>query len=131
MPRPVRVAAGLVRDPVTGRVRPLEDEDSWMTWVRDLAQRRSWMTYHTLRSKGSEPGFPDLVLVRPPRLVFVELKTDSPRSGPSREQRDWLDALDAVANGGGRRHRTRTGYPIPETYIWRPRDRDLITAALW
>jgi len=117
----------VVRDPATGRVLVLEDEESWLSWVEDRAARSGWRYYHTRRSTGSVAGFPDLCLVRGPRLIFAELKTDHPRSQLSAAQRDWLDDLDVVA--GGRRRR-KNGYPVPETYVWRPRDRDLITAVL-
>ena len=73
--------------------------------VVKLAKLRLWMVYHTYDSRRSEPGFPDLVLVRNGRLVFVELKAASGRVTPA--QRCWLDALK-------RAHR--------EVYIWRPRD---------
>jgi len=124
----VRVRAGLVRDPATGRYHVLEDEDSWLTWVRDACHRHRWRTYHTLRSTGSEAGFPDLVAVRPPRLLFVELKTDSPRSQLSSAQREWADDLEAVADEVALYH--PDGRRLLEWYVWRPRDRDLITAVL-
>jgi VRR-NUC domain len=51
------------------------------------------LTFHTWDSRRSEPGFPDLVLVRPPRVVFVETKTE--RGRIRRDQRKWLDQLAA------------------------------------
>lgn len=50
-------------------------------------------------------GFVDLLLCRPPRLVFVELKSE--RGRVSANQRAWLE--QAAACGA-------------ETYVWRPRD---------
>jgi len=91
-----------------------------------MADLRSWRHYHTLRSKGSDPGFPDLVLVRGDRLIFAELKTD--RGRLSADQVVWLDDLDGVSTG---RRRRRTGYPVPEVYVWQPADRELIRAVLW
>lgn len=94
-----------------------ESEDGFLGWVRDLARRRPvadrWRTYHTLRSKGSEPGFPDLVLVRPPRLIFAELKSD--RGRLSRAQREWRADLEACG---------------VEAYTWRPSERSHIEAIL-
>lgn len=52
------------------------------------------------------PGFPDLVLVRPPRVLFVELKSE--RGEISSWQEQWLDAFVAC--------------PGVEVYVWRPRD---------
>jgi VRR-NUC domain len=95
-----------------------ESEDGFLGWVRDLAGWRRWRTYHTLRSKGSEAGFPDLVLVRPPRLIFAELKIARARGGRlSRAQREWLADLLEVE-------------PALEVYIWRPDDRPVIERIL-
>lgn len=50
-------------------------------------------------------GFPDLVLVRrPARLIFVELKGERGRTSP--EQREWLELLS----------------PAAEVYTWTPVD---------
>ena len=91
----------------------VETEAGFLGWVRDLARWRHWRTYHTLRSKGSEPGFPDLVLLRPPRLIVAELKTE--RGRVSHYQREWLAELEAVG---------------AEVYTWRPRDRPEIERIL-
>ncbi len=64
--------------------------------VVDLAKFNGWLVYHTRNSRGSEPGFPDLVLVRGARLVFAELKTGKGRVSPA--QKVWLDALTGVAD---------------------------------
>jgi VRR-NUC domain-containing protein len=95
-------------------VKPLETEADFLGWVRDLAHLRRWRTYHTLRSKGSESGFPDLVMVRGGRLVFAELKTASGRL--TGDQSDWLHTLELV--------------PLVEIYLWRPRDREAIMRIL-
>ena len=90
-----------------------ESEDGFLGWVRDLARRRPvadrWRTYHTLRSKGSEPGFPDLILVRPPRLIFAELKSD--RGRLTKAQREWRADLEACG---------------VEVYTWRPSERSQV-----
>jgi hypothetical protein len=49
------------------------------------------MCYHAFDSRRSTPGFPDVVLVRPPSVLLVEMKTDRDRLTPP--QRDWLEAL--------------------------------------
>lgn len=84
------------------------------TYVRDLAKLYRWRRYHTWLSKHSPAGFPDEVLVRPPRLVFAELKSD--RGKLSAEQEAWLDDLRAV--------------PGVEVYLWRPADMDEIAQVL-
>ncbi len=62
------------------------DEDSeFLPAVRDLAQLHGWLDWHHLRSKGTRPGWPDLVLLRPPRLIFAELKVPPNKLSPSQE----------------------------------------------
>lgn len=85
-----------------------------MAAVRQYARLTGWKSYHTLRSKGSEPGYPDLCMVRGDRVVFAELKTEKGRVSPA--QLDWLDALQQ----SGR----------VEVYVWRPGMWDCIEEAL-
>ena len=47
-------------------------EDRWQALVVLEARARGWRVYHTHDSRRSAAGFPDLVLVRPPRVVFAE-----------------------------------------------------------
>jgi hypothetical protein len=77
-----------------------------------IARVLGWRCYHTLRSKGSEPGYPDWTLVRD-RVVFLELKRE--QGVVSDTQRDWIAAL---LNGGA------------EVYIVRPHHLEAITAVL-
>ena len=68
------------------------------------AREMGWLAYNTYRSMRSEPGFPDLVLVRPPRVMFLELKTAKGRLSKGRwnkagsrflpGQDSWGEALD-------------------------------------
>jgi hypothetical protein len=51
-------------------------------YLRDVARAFGWRRYHTFLSKHSPAGFPDEVLVRPPRLIFAELKSDHGRLKP-------------------------------------------------
>jgi hypothetical protein len=101
-------------------VHPLFDdllEREWdaMLFGRDkgLAPLFGWrLCYHTLRSKGSQSGFPDRVLVRD-RIIFAELKRQQGK--PTETQREWLDGL---AGAGA------------EVYLWRPSDLDEIATIL-
>lgn len=77
-----------------------------------LARQTGFRVYHTLRSKGSQPGYPDWTLVRE-RVVFLELKRQSGK--PSDAQKEWLNALH---NAGA------------EAYIVRPSDLDLLAIVL-
>lgn len=84
--------------------------------VVHLARVCGWRLYHTRDSRRSNPGFPDLTLVRRERLIFAELKAEKGKL--SKDQDDWLAALDAI--------------PAAEVYVWRPSDFDAgrVTAAL-
>jgi hypothetical protein len=80
---------------------------------RGLAPTLGWrLSYHTLRSKGSQSGFPDRVLVRD-RIIYVELKRQ--HATPTDTQKEWLDAL-ATADA--------------EVYLWKPSDLDEIAQIL-
>src|SRR5438105_1266822 len=72
-------------------------EKEFLGQVREAARLFGWMVYHTHDSRRSEPGFPDLVLVRGHRLLFIELKVGMNRLTVA--QTNWLDALrEAGAN---------------------------------
>lgn len=64
-----------------------------------LARSLGWLAYHTFDSRRSEPGFPDLVLVREDRVLFRELKTEKGRATPA--QKTWLAALTAAGMDAG------------------------------
>ena len=91
-----------------------ETEAGWLEFVRNYARYRKWRTMHPLRSDGTEPGWPDLTLCRPPRLVISELKTERGRVSPA--QRNWLADLQAC--------RTL------EVYLWRPTQRPEVLEVL-
>lgn len=80
-------------------------EADWQTQVIELATLYGWRHQHQFDSRRSVPGWPDLVLCRPPELLIVELKTDKGRVRP--EQQVWLDDLAACG---------------VETAVWRPSD---------
>jgi hypothetical protein len=93
--------------------KPRESEAGFQGWVVDLATLNGWRVYHTLFSKGSEAGWPDLSLVRSPRFIVAEVKAEDGRV--TRDQWGWLDALSACGI---------------ETYVWRPSDRPTIERLL-
>ena len=92
------------------------------------AREFQWLAYATYRSMRSEPGFPDLVLVRPPRVMFLELKTAKGRlrkghwnKAGSRwlpGQDEWGEALKDCAESG------------VEYMLVRPADLDAVYAKL-
>lgn len=54
-----------------------------------------WLAYHTYDSRRSTAGFPDLALVRAPRLILAELKDAKGRVSP--DQSRWAHELELVA----------------------------------
>src|SRR4030095_3661937 len=58
------------------------------------AKLLNWRCYHTYDSRKSQPGFPDLCLVKGKSLLFIECKTSSGKL--TQKQGDWLVALQAV-----------------------------------
>src|SRR5689334_7845732 len=96
--RPTRVRRGLTfprarlpRRTVAAQQLPPESEDKFQTKVLELARIYHWKTYHTYDSQRSTAGFPDLVLVRPPRLIFAELK--SAGGNLTVAQKEWLEDI--------------------------------------
>ena len=81
----------------------VQSERDFQRQVLALAKLRGWLAFHTYDSRRSTAGVPDLLLVRPPRVVFAELKTERGMVSPA--QRAWLDAL---------------GRCSVESYCWRP-----------
>lgn len=77
-----------------------------------VARTFGFRVYHTLRSKGSQPGFPDWTLARD-RVVFLELKTETGKVSDA--QKEWLAALNAAGT---------------EAYVVRPRHFDEIVQVL-
>lgn len=82
--------------------------------VIDLATLTGWAHYHPAISLRSVAGWPDLVLCRPPEIVFVELKS-SRRARVRPEQRVWLDRLRACDL---------------EAHLWSPEDWPIIERRL-
>jgi hypothetical protein len=89
-------------------------EKHWQNDVIEIAQLFGWRCYHTYDSRRSHPGFPDLILVRPPVLIAAELKTERGRVTPI--QQAWLDDLDDCTE--------------IRTHVWRPADRDQVLTEL-
>lgn len=111
-------------------------EAEWQRTVIECAQVNGWTVAHfrparTQRGwrtpvEADGAGFPDLVLARPPELLFVELKSDTGVVRP--EQQRWLDALSEVEGAVNELvlqiHGKDAGLTGPrvEVHVWRPRD---------
>jgi hypothetical protein len=70
-------------------------EDQLLTAVVEAAQLNGWRWHHVRRSdraiQQGYGGFPDLVLAKDGRILFLELKTARGVLAPG--QSDWLDEL--------------------------------------
>jgi hypothetical protein len=66
-------------------------ESQWQTQVISIAKMYGWTWYHTMDSRRSKPGFPDLILAKHGRAIAVELKTA--KGKVSETQRMWLELL--------------------------------------
>ena len=82
--------------------------------VEALAKLAGWLYFHVYDSRRSAYGFPDVVLLRPPYLIFAELK--SARGKLTAHQKLWARLLRLV--------------PGVEYYEWRPADWDAIIERL-
>jgi hypothetical protein len=92
-------------------------ESEWTRRVVQMAKTAGWLVHHSrpainqrgrwLTALSGTPGLPDLVMVKPPRVIFAELKRQN-LAVFTDDQRRWLDALRAC-------------YGI-EVYVWRPSD---------
>lgn len=101
-------------------------EQAFLHRVIDLAKITGWRVAHfrpAMTARGAwvtrmdgHTGFPDLVLLRPGRLIFAELKRSRKGNTTSPEQLIWLSQLAAV--------------PGIEVYLWTPEAWDDIVKLL-
>lgn len=82
--------------------------------MREYAWLVGWRDYCHWISVRSPAGYPDLTLVRPPRVVFAELKSEKGRVSAAQEE--TLALLGDC--------------PGVETYLWRPSDWDALMEVL-
>lgn len=73
-------------------------EDELLAAILDAAKYLGWRAYHVRNSKAGiiqgDAGFPDLVLARKGRVLFVELKSEKGKLTPA--QWAWLDDLGSA-----------------------------------
>ena len=89
-------------------------EKQWLAQVAEIAGLCRWTTYHGWVSVHSPAGWPDLVLCRPPRLLFAELKSERGKTTPAQDH--WLGLLGQC--------------PGIEVFVWRPSDLDDVVRVL-
>jgi VRR-NUC domain len=70
---------------------PRISERRFQQQIVEYAELMGWRCYFTHRSDHSPAGFPDLVLVRRPRIVWIEVKAE--RGRLSDAQRAWINDL--------------------------------------
>jgi hypothetical protein len=102
----------MTRQAVADRL-PVISEKEFQRQVLDVARIYGWSVYHPMLSKWSERGWPDLALVRPPRLLFAELKRENGKTTDHQDR--WLGLLSAC--------------PV-EVYLWRPSDLERVAEVL-
>lgn len=88
-------------------------EREWSDLVVQYARLHQWWTFHPYDSRRSAPGWPDLVLLRPPEALFVELKTDKGKVTDAQQA-----VLDSLRSCG------------LEAVVWRPQDEEAVFARL-
>lgn len=107
---------------------PKQSEREWQATVLEYAALRGWHYWRDNATNAprrcsncgairhlprNAPGWPDLVLVRRPVVLFVELKRDS--GTVDDDQAAWLDELRACGQ---------------RVYVWRPQDWDTVQEVL-
>ena len=107
---------------------PTQSEKEFMQGVIELAHLLGWRHFHDNATNGprhcwhcgrksTQPrnieGWPDLVLIRRPRVIWAELKREGEE--PTDAQLGWLEELRACGQ---------------EVYIWRPSDHPAILKIL-
>ena len=80
--------------------------------IIELAELRGWAVVHINDSRAQRAtGFPDLLMIRRPRIVWAELKREPNAGGHKNEPTDiqqwWIEELQACG---------------AEVYVWRPSD---------
>ena len=66
-------------------------EKELLATVTRQARDKGWLVFHDYSSLRNTKGFPDLVLVRPPKILFIELKVENGRL--SAAQFEWLSQI--------------------------------------
>ena len=95
-------------------------EKAWQSEVVAYLIERGWTVYHTLRSTGSAPGFPDLVALRPPVVAFIEVKREPARGNKAEltiHQTKWIDGLKRCTTVKARVYRPSDRTEFQEDFL--------------
>ena len=109
--------------------KPKQTEKSFQKMVIELAHLKRWVVAHFRPAMDKDgywktpvqadgAGFPDLVLVRPPRILFVELKRDG--GNLTDLQRVWAGCIKACE--GNNRYLA--------FHVWHPHEWEIIEKTL-
>ena len=121
------------------RPRDLADMNAQLAALGQPAMDLPGLWFHAMIAYRSEPGWPDVFLVRrrDRRIVFAELKTDKPTSKLTPRQAQVMELLQAVTSDP---RALLAGHGVPddvlaqlvtvEAYVWRPSDWDTIVEVL-
>lgn len=80
-------------------------EEQFLRRIAREARDNGWLVFHAPSGVGSDPGYPDLHLVRGGESIFWELKVGSER--PTEAQVEWNRRLRAAG------HRAEFRWPVP------------------
>lgn len=76
-------------------VEAAQNEAEYQQQILDLARTLNWRCYHTWDSRHSEGGFPDIIAIRGPQLLALEIKGAKAKEPPP-EQVGWIGAFNQV-----------------------------------
>jgi len=110
---PTPLSATSIVELYTKPVKRNRPEQTFQREVQEFARANEWIDWHQLKSKGTRAGFPDLVLLREPDCLWIELK--APNGKVTTAQKEMHDMLRAC------------GQTI---YVWKPEDWDEIVEVL-
>ena len=102
--------------------------------VIELATMAGWLVHHDRddmrKHTQGRPGFPDLVLIRPPKLILAELKA-APGIELDRDQLVWMAGLRAIQAQLERFHDLDAPTAaMLEVHLWTPADWPVIQRVL-
>lgn len=89
-------------------------EKAFQARVLALAKANGWDAYHTHDSRRSAPGYPDLVIAKPGRMLVAELKVGRNKTTAAQER--WLALYESI--------------PGVRVFRWRPEDWETIVKEL-
>ena len=72
-----------------------QSEGEYQQQILDLARTLGWRVFHDYDSRRSEPGFPDLILIRGVTLLALEIKGAKAKPPPP-AQVGWIGAFKQV-----------------------------------